>query len=132
VNLSTTNRRRLFWFTFGFMGLALSVFAWGLQYKLSLYDPPQSVSHRMPHAKLLSRDEQASSVESPLVGGAKAPSKQMAVVLCTVTFCFFLVALSLPGKPVSPWRALDACRSRHLRRRPSLNVFFFRPPPILA
>jgi hypothetical protein len=114
------------------MGLALSVFAWGLQYKLSLYDPPHSVSHRMPHAKLLSRDEQASSVESPLVVGAKAPAKQMGVVLCAVAFCFFLMALSLQGKPMPRWGALDASRSRHLRRRPGLNVFFFRPPPILA
>jgi hypothetical protein len=33
--------------------LGVCVFAWGLKYKLSLYDPPQSVSHRMPAAKLL-------------------------------------------------------------------------------
>ena len=48
-------------FSFVFLGLAISVFAWGLQYKLSLYDPPHSTSHEIPEAKLLSRNEQATA-----------------------------------------------------------------------
>ena len=40
-----------------FLSLALCVFAWGLQYKLSLYDPPQAASHQVPQAKLLSKNE---------------------------------------------------------------------------
>ena len=50
-----------------FLGLGFCVFAWGLQYKLSLYDPPQTASHQIPRAKLLSRDEQSGTVEHPLV-----------------------------------------------------------------
>jgi len=42
---------------FGLVLLASCVFAWGLKYKLSLYDPPQAVSHHMAAAKLLSGKE---------------------------------------------------------------------------
>ena len=64
------------------LGLALvllgfCVFAWGLRYKLSLYQPPR-VTHSMPEAKLLSSRErtqvssldlrQAASLGAPLLG----------------------------------------------------------------
>jgi hypothetical protein len=55
------------------LGLGLSVFGWGLQYKLSLYDPPQASSHQMPQAKLLSQDEQATAAHTSLT--AKIPVK---------------------------------------------------------
>jgi hypothetical protein len=37
--------------------LGVCVFAWGLRYKLSLYDPPHSMSRHMPAAKLLTGNE---------------------------------------------------------------------------
>ena len=54
------------------LGLAFCVFMWGLQYKLSLYDAPHSISHQMPAAKLLSRDEQATVAESLLLKSSRA------------------------------------------------------------
>jgi hypothetical protein len=43
----------------GLVLLGLCVFAWGLRYKLSLYQPAQSVSRHMPAAKLLSGKERS-------------------------------------------------------------------------
>jgi hypothetical protein len=37
----------------GLACLGMCVFAWGLRYKLSLYDPPGAGAHHMPAAKLL-------------------------------------------------------------------------------
>lgn len=42
---------------FGLVLLGGCVFGWGLRYKLSLYDPPHAITHRMPEAKLLSGKE---------------------------------------------------------------------------
>ena len=56
MNASSTRRPRFSRFTLCLLGLAFCVFTWGLQYKLSLYDPPQAASHSSFHsAKLLSR-----------------------------------------------------------------------------
>ena len=41
----------------GLVLLGFCVFAWGLRYKLSLYDPPHSVSRHMPEAKLVAGKE---------------------------------------------------------------------------
>ena len=58
-----------------FIGLAVCIFMWGLQYKLSLYDPPNAASHRIPMAKLLSRNEQFSPAESPIVIRTRTSTK---------------------------------------------------------
>src|ERR1700760_2143037 len=41
----------------GLLMLSMAVFAWGLQYKLSLYKSKDSISHSAPEAKLLSQKE---------------------------------------------------------------------------
>lgn len=41
-----------------FAALAICIFLWGLQYKLSLYHSTQTAGHSIPSAKLLSKDEQ--------------------------------------------------------------------------
>ncbi len=46
-------RRSLRACAFGLILLGVCIFAWGLNYKLSLYDPPHAPSHRIPVAKLL-------------------------------------------------------------------------------
>jgi hypothetical protein len=58
--------------------LGVCVFAWGLRYKLSLYDAPHSIARQMPHAKLLTSRErsqmpvkdlrEAASLGAPLLG----------------------------------------------------------------
>ena len=110
------------------LGLAISVFTWGLQYKLSLYDPPQAISHQMPEAKLLSKEEQMSKAESPLLGASEMITKKMELILPSI---FLLIALALKLR-----RALKPSGSVHDLRTPfrprllaCLDAFFFRPPP---
>src|ERR1039458_5292856 len=83
-----------------FLGLAFCVFAWGLQYKLSLYDPPQTSSHQIPKAKLLSRDEQSSTAEHPLVIRTKT-STRVIYTAPTAVFLTLLLAISVLNPPVS-------------------------------
>jgi hypothetical protein len=118
--------------TLFFLGLAFCIFAWGMQYKLSLYDPPQAASHEMPKAKLLSKNERATVTENPLLKSGPVSGKTIQAVLVSV-FLPLLLALTVfsPRAPINkedwdseqPWR---------LRIRASLNAFFFRPPPVLA
>jgi hypothetical protein len=112
------------------LGLAVCVFAWGLQYKLSLYDPPQAVSHRIPQAKLLSRNEQSGIVESPPVVRTKTSSR-ISYIVPTAVFFFLVVALSVLNPQTSPQRIARTSHSWHLLCG-LLNFFFVRPPPILA
>lgn len=116
---------------FAFLGLALSVFSWGLQYKLSLYDPPQAISHQMPEAKLLSQEERPTQAEHPLLDALR---NRTIKIQCVLSGIFLLISL-----------AFNLCRAHrraarvpvtrtplHLRRFICLDAFFFRPPPILA
>ena len=53
----------------GLLMLAMAVFVWGLQYKLSLYKNKDSIAHSAPAAKLLSEKERpvtAQVVDAPL------------------------------------------------------------------
>ena len=114
--------------TLVFMGLALCVFSWGLQYKLSLYDPPQSISHKIPTAKLLSRDEQATSAETPLMSIAK-PSAKIVQALILTGFLSLLLPLGPLATQTLGHRERESCQLWRLRSSASLNAFFFRPPP---
>lgn len=113
------------------LGLAFCVFAWGLQYKLSLYDPPQAASHKIPEAKLMSGDERSEIAESPVVVRTKTSTTVGYTVPAPLFFIFPLLALSIPN-PRAPgqWKQ-PTSQSRHLRRG-LLDTFFVRPPPFLA
>jgi hypothetical protein len=113
-----------------FLGLACCVFGWGLQYKLSLYDPPQTASHQIPKAKLLSRDEQSSTAEHPLVI-RKNTSTRVIYTAPTAVFLILLPAISVLNPPVSRRLEKRANRLFHLHRA-VLNTLFVRPPPVLA
>src|ERR1035437_7519485 len=113
-----------------FLGLAFCVFAWGLQYKLSLYDPPQTASHQIPKAKLLSRDEQSSTVEHLLVIRTKT-STSVIYTAPTAVFLTLLLAISVLNPPVPGRLEERANRLFHLHRA-VLNTLFVRPPPVLA
>jgi hypothetical protein len=112
------------------LGLAVCVFAWGLQYKLSLYDPPQAASHRIPQAKLLSRNERAGIAECPVVVRTKTSTRVSYIVPTAVLF-FLLLALNILNLPAS--RQRNHRTSSVWRLHSGLfNIFFVRPPPILA
>jgi hypothetical protein len=129
VNPFHTNRRNLSRFTFVFLGLVISVFTWGLQYKLSLYDPPHATSHQIPEAKMLSRDEQKTSAASVLVTTTKGWAAIAQAALFFGVFALFLLSFDLLGKQIFSQKAREARRPWRVCCRPSLNAFFFRPPP---
>jgi|SRR5271155_1717990 len=118
-------------FVLPFLGLAFCVFTWGLQYKLSLYDPPQAASHEIPRAKLLSRDEQRAATESPLLSKNSASDKAAQILLFSLVSSF-LLALSLPYRPLPVRKDQDQHEPWRLRSRAGLTAFFFRPPPALV
>jgi hypothetical protein len=127
VKVSDTFRPRLCKLSFVFVGLAIAVFTWGLQYKLSLYYPKHSTYHQLPEAKLLSKNEQATATDGLLTSTAKTPSDILRGAV--LTLMLFAVVLGFP--PI-----LGATQTEQERMRPwlhslsaSLNAFFFRPPP---
>jgi hypothetical protein len=129
VKLSDTFRPRLCRLSFVLIGLAISVFTWGLQYKLSLYYPKHSTYHQLPEAKLLSKNEQPAT-QGLLMTGAQPAQDIVRGGLFTLTL--FALVLGLP--PIS-----GATQTEQERMRPwllslsaSLNAFFFRPPPTLS
>ena len=113
-----------------FLGLAFCVFAWGLQYKLSLYDPPQTAFHQIPKARLLSRDEQSSTANSPLVVRSKTSSKIIYTAPATVLL-ILLLAVSLLNPTASKGVEQLAHKLLNLHRA-ILNTLFVRPPPALG
>lgn len=130
MNQRRTNQAILSLLTFGLLGLALCVFTWGLQYKLSLYDPPQATSHEIPSAKLLSETEQSAAVKSPLLEKGEGLLKAMPVTTLFTLFLSFLLAFDLPARTAPLRSHRDAGRPRRPRAPGSLNAFFFRPPPV--
>src|SRR5579863_4348381 len=74
-----------------YLGLAICVFTWGLQYKLSLYVPPHASSHQIPHAKLLSKNEQTETKECPLLVRTKTSTKVSYTVFPAILLVLLLV-----------------------------------------
>ena len=107
------------------------MFGWGLKYKLSLYDPPHAVSHEIPQAKLLSKDEQSLTAESR---ADRTLSTPQAVVQAAFSGLFFVLLLA----PAAPRGLVLNGKYSHSDQpvRPlnfaSLSAFFSRPPPVLA
>jgi hypothetical protein len=129
-----TKRRMLSWLSLAFIGLALAVFGWGTGYKLSLYYPPNSSAHLMPHAKLLSKNEQDAPKEETLSRPSKKHKSDKDPVESAFTlFLFYVLAVTVPCGLLAPSpREREASRLLYERRRASLNFFFVLPPPVLA
>lgn len=131
MNLHLPRKSRLFRFI-GFttyMALAIFVFTWGLQYKLSLYDPPQAVSHQIPQAKLLSKNEQAGARRSPLVIQKKS-STRFSYTVPTTCFSILFIVLSESIKASGRRRHLINV-ALHLEHA-LFDIFLVRPPPIFC
>lgn len=127
MELRLTTRRNLY--TLFFLGLAVSVFGWGLKYKLSLYDAPHL--QLIPAAKLLSKNERLNVAEHTVLSSSGTPSDethftgpQPYVLVWVAKDCsnFFCSGNSLREFQGSP-RIPDSYRG--------LTVFSFRPPPAL-
>jgi hypothetical protein len=110
-----------------FAGLALSVFMWGLGYKLSLFDVQQASVHRIPMAKLLSGDENSRSTGRASV--SVDPNHSGIIVAPMLALLAILVADSKLNSEV---RSFKMPPPRSFVSRAVLNAFFFRPPPSFA
>jgi hypothetical protein len=129
LKLCGTSRPNLPQLTLFLLGVAVAVFTWGLQYKLSLYDPPQSISHEIPQAKLLSKDQQATVSEIALLS-ANTSTKPAYTLFWTMILVFLLASNRLYMPAAGPMERA-AKRPWRISCGPSLNAFFFRPPPSL-
>ena len=104
--------------------VSLSVFTWGLHYKLSLYNTAQQTCARMPAAKLLSPKERPPvavqhaqvSPSSTLAPVAFLPTENRATTVG-------LIRLSLLATARPPFQAMDLC---------CLDAVNSRPPPAVA
>jgi hypothetical protein len=118
---SLNNTRKWNIFALSILGLAIAVFAWGLKYKLSLYEVPPS--HHVVAAKLLSNRERPTDAAIQI---ERATRPFLAVLFAAfVLFASFLLEL----KYQSLWTIQ---RAANPQRRPSAPVslqIFFRPPP---
>ena len=124
-----TNRFHVTWTMF-FVGVALSVFLWGLRYKVSLYDPPQASSHQMPAAKLLTGKKQIVTKGSVLIQASEEGRTAIMTWLASFSV-FFALTFDLAARlRFIPLRRAAEPLLR-LRLDASLSSHFFRPPPIL-
>jgi hypothetical protein len=124
-----TRRPKPLWFSLVFVLLAISVFSWGLGYKLSLYHGSSSRLHSLPSAKLVTGDEQNTSDHAilsfdssglPLIEGGGL----------TLLLMLPFVGNRIGKITVRQWE-LDTAGASVGRRQASLSSFFFRPPPPL-
>jgi hypothetical protein len=123
---SSSSRLPLF-----FVVLGICVFCWGLGYKLSLYDVHESSIHRIPEAKLMSRNEDPNATDSLRLCLARSVSLEQA------SSGTFAVLFLLIGSLTGPTSALERQRfvlSKPWRPRSAaiLSAFFLRPPPVLS
>jgi len=107
--------------------LALAVFGWGLQYKLSLYGNPSDHPSSIPHAKLLSQKERPACSAAVGLIDSNPPQSQL-----PASFFALFVGVILLGSSAAQFSWM---RNRVLvgysgqQRLAVSNYFAFRPPP---
>lgn len=129
MDFVNTTRQTRFWFWIVFVALTICVFSWGLGYKLSLYEAPQSNSHFIVQAKLLSKNERPNTEKNQLAGDFLPPTPPQGALLWWIALPFTTFLLKIPAFGLS---GFEPTISWHRRRVASLASFFFRPPPILG
>ena len=120
------NRSGLRTLAFGLVVLGLCVFAWGLKYKLSLYDPPRATSHHMAEAKLLPGKERGAASLDAILKAAGNPIPPGTIGTLVLVLFTLTAAVLKPGFggwicKVAPASIAPACA----RFAPC----FVRPPP---
>jgi hypothetical protein len=109
--------------------LAIAVFGWGLQYKLSLYDHPSDHPSSAPHAKLLSQKERPAS--SNAVGLIVPDTRQLQSSVLLLALLVWTISLGSYVTQFS-WMRSRALISYSSQQRSAVsNYFAFRPPPTI-
>jgi hypothetical protein len=111
--------------------LGVCVFLWGLGYKLSLYEFHEASVHRIPDAKLLSRNEDSSATDSVRLCLFKLSASEQGT---TFAFVLFVISLASVAGPSSAGAGhyLTLSKPWCLRLAASLSALFLRPPPVLS
>lgn len=123
MRLTPKNARSWNVFALLILGLAVSVFAWGLRYKLSLYESAPPAANHVTLAKLLSNRERAADA----VVQIERATTSLPAVIC-VAFALFASFL-LDSKWQSRW-VLQRGENRQRRPIPeAARHISFRPPP---
>ena len=121
-----TNRRIHTLNVMGMLFLAISVFAWGLQYKISLYSPSSGLYAAVPHAKLLSQKERPESN----VASIKQNSTQDRSPVPYTIFLFASILCALVAAVIVQTHGLSLDKGSRQQRFAALDFFSFRPPPV--
>src|SRR5271155_2851353 len=129
MDLPSSTRPRVPRLTFVLFGLSISVFIWGLQYKLSLYNPPLCASHQIAKAKLLSENERASAAASTLISGLHFRGAVPQAWILFTGLTIWASVLCEVSNPLGSTLALERKRPWLVSTWTKLNAFFFRPPP---
>ena len=130
MRISTKKCRTSIRVVLGIVFLALAVFGWGVKYKISLYDPPGSISTHMSHAKLLSQKERP--IPSGDLDLARPPLLQPQSSLLFPTFLIAAIVLGSDIAAISLWMLVEVTDDGSRRQRRSNSIYFsFRPPPAL-
>lgn len=108
------------------VALAVAVFCWGLQYKLSLYKAPDRVSALSLTAKLSDRES-----EGLTIAPEQATDFPVAMIADFVLVLAVLSTSLIGSSRRHSWtRAMDLPISFRLHR--GLPAFAFRPPPSIS
>lgn len=111
----------------GLVLLGFCIFAWGLNYKLSLYAPPQSLARHMPAAKLVVGKERSSP---PAVNLRQAQDRILPLALSGLAL--FFICLRMPGfQPGGVAGFRDLVPLRPTAARPASRANAVRPPPFV-
>jgi hypothetical protein len=123
---SPGRRRFAFLLPLGLLMLSMAVFGWGLQYKLSLYQAKDSISHLTPEAKLLSQKERPVATQAMDVRPSELPAFPLLPAL--------LMAALTPGLYQAAARYVRTASTEGSRAPlpPCLQAVFLRPPPVLS
>lgn len=117
-------RRRSVVTAMGIVTLALAIFVWVVQYKLSLYDAPVDHATTVLQAKLLSPKERSMAAQ---VSTESLPETQasLPVVLSFIA----IVLLGLHDSPSAGCTRRGRGISIHVDRHATCTYFSFKPPP---
>ncbi len=109
----------------GMLLLAVAVFAWGLQYKMSLYNASSGLTASVPHAKLLSQKERPEANVASIRPDSTQDRLPYAILLFASIVCSLVVAVTIQT------RSLSLDKGSRQQRFAASDFFSFRPPPVL-
>lgn len=108
--------------------LAVCIFTWGMGYRMELCGPPHSAVHKLPVARLLSKNEHTWVGDSGQIARSISP----AATPRSLHPEFGSAVPVAPGRDAEPVRAVQLTAERKLPTLLALNHFYARPPPMRA